>query len=467
MARSMIVLELNELCPALLDRFIAAGDLPNLARLRAESVVCVTDAGEPQGRLNPWIQWVTAHTAVGFEEHGVFKLGEGANLTVPTIADAVGDAGGSVWLCGPMNVVPTKPVRGRWLPDPWNPDDSIAPADMAPFAGFVRANVQEHSNAAHRLSSRAYLGFLAYMVSHGQSFATLRATIAQLVGERTGRRPRWRRSALLDRFQWDVFRHVLRREHPTLATYFSNTVAHNQHLFWRYMDPEPFELKPSDAELATYGDAIRSAYQETDRLVGDAMALAGPDATLVLCTALSQQPYVLKETQGGKRFYRPHDIARFVQQLGVVDLERVAPVMSEQFHLFFADEATASAAETALRGATVGEETAFEIRRAGTDLFAGFSLAHDLPADAVIEVPATGARVPVHGALYRSETAKSGYHHPDGALRIRSPGLAPAVVDERVPLRALAPTLLDLLGVPVPSTMTTPAIGRVTKSVGR
>jgi hypothetical protein len=464
---SMIVLELNELCPPLLDRFIAAGDLPNLARLRTESMVCVTDAGEPQGRLNPWIQWVTAHTGVGFDEHGVFKLGEGANLTIPTIADAVGDAGGSVWLCGPMNVVPTKPVHGRWLPDPWNPDDSLVPADMAPFAGFVRANVQEHSNAAHRLSPRAYISFLTFMARHGLSFATVRATAAQLVGERVGRRARWRRAALLDRFQWDVFRHVLRGERPTLATYFSNTVAHNQHLFWRYMDPEPFELKPTDAERATYGDAIRSAYREADRLVGDALVLAGAETTLVLCTALSQQPYLLKEAEGGKRFYRPHDIADFVRQLGVVGVDRVAPVMSEQFHLFFRDEPAASVAEVALRDATVGDDPAFTVRRVGTDLLTGFSPGHDLPADAVIDVPATGARVPVHAALYRSETAKSGYHHPEGALWIRSRGLPATVVDESVPLLAVAPTLLTLLGVAVPSTMTTPAIERVTHLAGR
>lgn len=38
--------------PAMLDGFIAAGALPNLASLRSESVVYLTDAAEPQRRFN-------------------------------------------------------------------------------------------------------------------------------------------------------------------------------------------------------------------------------------------------------------------------------------------------------------------------------------------------------------------------------------------------------------------------------
>ena len=43
---SVILLELNELVPQLLDRFIAEGRLPNFERLRKESLVFTTDAEE-------------------------------------------------------------------------------------------------------------------------------------------------------------------------------------------------------------------------------------------------------------------------------------------------------------------------------------------------------------------------------------------------------------------------------------
>ena len=77
MTPTVLVLELNELCTPLLDRFMAEGLLPNVARLRAESARFTTDAEETGDRLQPWVQWVTAHTGVGLAEHGAFKLGEG------------------------------------------------------------------------------------------------------------------------------------------------------------------------------------------------------------------------------------------------------------------------------------------------------------------------------------------------------------------------------------------------------
>lgn len=465
MPRSVMVLELNELCPPLLDRFMASGHLPNIARLRGESACFITEAGEPQEHLNPWIQWVTAHTGARYETHGVFKLGEGSMLTLPTLADAVGNAGGQVWMCGPMNVVPTEPVRGWWLPDPWNPGDAPVPADLEPFATFVRANVQEHSNASARLSRTAYLRFLAFMARHGLSFATVAATVRQLVGERTGRCARWRRAALLDRFQWDLFRHHWTEARPAFATYFSNTTAHYQHVYWRHMDPEPFTLKPDAEAVVRYGDAVPFGYREMDRLVGDALAMVDDDTTLVLCTALSQQPYLLKEHEGGNRFHRPHDMVDLLTRLGVVGLTSVSPVMAAQFHAYFAVEDAARSAADLLRGTTVDGRAAFDVRLVGTDVFTGCAITTDVAPEAVLTTPA-GIRLPFHDHLYRAETAKSGYHHPDGALWIRSPRLAPTAIDERVPLQSVAPTLLALLGVPAPPTMTAPAIGSVAESVG-
>lgn len=360
-----------------------------------------------------------------------------------------------MWLCGPMNVVPTTPVRGRWLPDPWNPDDHAVPPELAPFARFVRGNVQEHTNPAHRLTLPAQLRFGAFMLRHGLSFASLRAAAGQLVGERLGRRERWRRAALLDRFQWDLFRHELRALQPAFATYFSNTTAHYQHLYWRYMDPTPFDLKPSADDVRRFGEAVRFGYVEMDRIVGDALALVGDSSALVLCTALSQQPYLSTDQVGGSRFYRPNDIGGLVARLGVHGVLKVSPVMSEQFHLYFASEADAEAAAAILGSASVGKVPAFSVRRVGADVFAGFAIKHDLPSEAEILVAATGARVAVAAEMYRSETPKSGYHHPAGAFWVRTPG-GTGANGGSVSLQAVAPTLLTLLGLEPAESMRCP-----------
>ncbi len=111
------------------------------------------------------------------------------------------------------------------------------------------------------------------------------------------------------------------------------------------MDPEPFELKPTGGEIERFGGAVRFGYQEMDRLVGKALDLAEDDTALVLCTAISQQPYVQKDVDGGSRFYRPHDIAAFVRQLGSAWCEqgRTCDVWVSSTSLFGAETDAAEA----------------------------------------------------------------------------------------------------------------------------
>ena len=99
-AASVILLELNELTPSLLFRFMEEGRLPHFRRLYDASKVFTTDAEEEGLDLNPWVQWVTVHTGLPLVEHGVRLLGEGSHLEAPGLADRVSAAGLPVWLCG-------------------------------------------------------------------------------------------------------------------------------------------------------------------------------------------------------------------------------------------------------------------------------------------------------------------------------------------------------------------------------
>jgi hypothetical protein len=356
-----------------------------------------------------------------------------------------------------MNVVPVDPVRGHWLPDPWNASSQAVPETLEPFAAFVRANVQEHSNAAHRMTARSQARFLGYMTRHGLRPATAGSTAVQLVGEALGRRHRWSRPALLDRFQWDLFTRVWHRSSPSFATYFSNTTAHSQHLYWRYMDPASFTLKPTSDEQARFGGAIRSGYREMDRLVQAALDLVGDDATLVFCTALSQQPFVEADAHGGKRVHRPYDLAKTLDAAGIDGVTRIAPVMAEQFHVYFETPSAAARAVEALERAQVDGRPAFTLRRVDDDVFLGSAVTDDVPEGADLVV---GAAPPMsfYEHFYAAETAKSGHHSSRGALWIRLPHGRPEVVEEVVPLTAVAPTLLDLMGLDLPVTLPAPSL---------
>jgi hypothetical protein len=79
------------------------------------------------------------------------------------------------------------------------------------------------------------------------------------------------------------------------------------------MDPDGFPLKPAKDEIESYGDVVLFGYRSMDALLRRFFALAQPDTTIILCSALSQQPFLKREGRGGQHFYRLRDIPHFLQ----------------------------------------------------------------------------------------------------------------------------------------------------------
>ncbi len=207
----------------------------------------------------------------------------------------------------------------------------------------------EHTSDRGSFGLRDLSRFLRFMATHGLSPDTIGAVVRQLIEERRGG-GRWKRAALLDRLQFDVFAWYYRRLRPQFATFFLNSTAHYQHLYWREMDPSVFTAQPTDAQRRMYRDAIEYGYRQMDRLVGRVFDLADAKTTIVMATALSQQPCLMFEAHGGKFFYRPTDWSKITTLAGINDAYTASPVMAHQFHLYFdGPEAAERAAERLAR----------------------------------------------------------------------------------------------------------------------
>jgi hypothetical protein len=453
---SVILLEFNELTPSLMSRFIAEGRLPNFKRLYDESRVFTTDATEDvrhdKWLLNPWVQWVTLHTGVNAPAHGIKNLGEAGKLTHKALTEVVSNARLPVLVHGTMNVRYGRDVTGVVVPDPWTTDVEPQPAELIPYYRFVQKNVREHTGGEEGLTAGEILAFVRFMVTHGLSLSTVLAIARQLASELTGRYG-WRRVAILDRIQWDVFRHYYKRIKPHFATFFLNSTAHLQHKFWRNMDPEPFTIKPNAREQAELQHAVVFGYEQMDALLGRFMRLAGKDTTLIFSTAISQQPCLIYEDSGGKTFYKSHDIDKVLRFAGLKEPYTYSAAMSDEFHLAFEDAATAARAALPLTSLSVEGQPALRVSHQGKRLVCG-AITSQMPENASLE-SATGARVPFFDMFYQAGGLKSGMHHPDGMLWIRLPDRSHAVARERVPLTAVAPTILRLLDVTPPASMQT------------
>lgn len=444
--QNVILLEFNELCPPLLDKFIAQGHLPNFAKLYSSSKAYTTDARCDVEYLEPWIQWVTLHTGLPFEKHKVFRLGQAQNLEHDSIWDILSKHGKDSWLCGSMNV--------RWdpkdnnilvLPDPWSIDVEASPKELQPFYHFVRANVQEHTNANHRLSLKDNLAFLGFMLKHGLSLSTVKRLAEIVIKQVTKADDRWKKATILDWLQFDVFAHVYKKHSPSFATFFSNSTAHFQHKFWRYMEPERFPMKPSQKEIDLYGDAILYAYKNHDALIGKVFDLAKPDTTIILSSALSQQPYTEKDAEGGKRFYRPHQMSILTEKFGLTGVEKISPVMSHQFHVICESEAAAAANYEALGAVTYDGEGLFSLRLEGKDVFGGCRIYQPVESNATIQVE--GKDMAFSDVFYLADNLKSGMHHPHGVFWVYKASQTFEKPETLLPLEDTTHVILDECGV--------------------
>jgi hypothetical protein len=451
----VIVLEFNELTPSLLDRFIAEGKLPNFARFRAESQVFTTDAEEQPPYLEPWIQWVTVHTGLSRCDHGVFHLNEGHKVPAKSRTwDAVSEAGRPVWVCGSMNVGAADSLKGAQMPDPWCTEVNPTPEPLMDYFRFVQTYVLEHTNDRVPLSRSDYVAFLRFMLGHGLSSATVRDVVTQLAAEVRGPE-RWKRVVLLDRFQYDVFEHYFRTLQPALSTFFLNSTAHYQHAYWDKMAPEAFGENPGLNDQ--HADAIRFGYERMDALLGRFMKLAADDVSLVFCTALSQQPSSDFSRADESMFYRVRDWRRFASDVNFREAFTSTPVMSEQFFLQLDSAATAERAAQCLAELRLDDGSPLmAVEQKENRVFTGCGIHRTVPPTATVR--AGDRAIPFFDLFYALDTSKPGVHHPAGVLWIRTASRKAAVTMTPVPLTAVAPTVLSLVGMPPAPHMRTPAL---------
>lgn len=414
----VLLVEFNELVPRLMDRWIADGSLPNFKALRDRSLqfISETDVKTPS-ELEPWIQWYSVHTGLSFEQHGVFHLTDGPRAKHKDLFDVLGDAGLKLGCCSSMNVKSFPADRGFFIADPWCDGQSAQPAELNTFQRFVSQYVREYSNPNGPSTPVSAAQFLSFMAGHGLSARTVAQTLAQLTQERVKDKAlSWQRAAILDRLYVDVFKHLYRRHRPDFATFFSNSTAHLQHSYWRHMEPAAFKVQPSQAQIELYGGAVKYGYVMMDQLIREVVSLAGPRDLVIFATALSQQPFLRKEDSGGQLFYRPRDIAKFLDRVGVVGAQ-IEPVMTHQFRLRFATKDAVANAVRVLNGLRGDGNVLSGISDHADDGFVfGCCISKQLQPEALIAREGSNETLRFFDYFYQIDGMKSGCHHPDGIL---------------------------------------------------
>ncbi|UZK65066.1 hypothetical protein [Sphingomonas sp. M1-B02] len=368
---SVLLLELNEINFDDVRRYVAMGFLPTLGALIAKHGVSETTSEREYDELEPWIQWVTAHSGLSLADHGVFRLGDIlAHDDIVQIWEVLEAQGLSVGAISPMNASNRCVDPAFFVPDPWTAAKVSGPNMLkrlyAPIAQAV------NDNATGRITARSAVDLILGLLAYARP-ANYTRYVALVAAAAKG--DKWAKAMFLDTLLADVFIRSVAKSRPQFASLFLNAGAHIQHHYLFNSKVYEGEGRNPDWYVAADRDPVLEVYSLYDRTVAQIIA-AFPQSRILMATGLHQNPH------GTTTFYwRIRDHESFLKTHDV-PFERVEPRMSRDFLIYCRDADEALRAEARL-AQCVGEsgERLFSVDNRGDSLFVMLSWPHDIPTD--------------------------------------------------------------------------------------
>jgi hypothetical protein len=458
----IILLEINEISWELMKPWLQKGELPHFQRVRVEGTYADTMADERPPLLEPWITWTTVYTGVPQTEHGMSFLEQPPEtVQAKHLWDLVGEAGKRVGVFSSIGSWPPKPVDGFIIPGGFSPDSRTHPENLRRIQDLNLRYTRAHSPGAPQPGLMAMVGSGLRLVMHGLNVPTGLAILKVLVETKLRPQRKWKKVSLQPVVNWAFFRKLYRRTHPDLATFHTNHVAHYQHRFLRAMNPGLFPDPTDEAEVQQFGDAVHYGYLVADRLLGWFIRLCEREGDVVLCVASSmgQKPWV-PERYGNVAplTCRIRSIERLLDILGIRGRCEYFSTMAPQWNLRICDDE--------LRQSVIAHLHAARYQPLGKSIYAAMDVKdtivitpvshHGLGPDTMCTFPTLeGAPTfPFDELILRAEeTRKSGCHDPVGMIAFYGPPIPQGRYLGQINTLDISPTLLTLMGLPVPPYM--------------
>jgi hypothetical protein len=367
MALQVLVLELNEVNFEAVERYAAEGLMPNFRGFFEKHGSVQTTSEQNYDELEPWIQWVTAHTGLPLAEHGVFRLGDIVKTDLEQIWERLADHGVSVGAISPMNAKCRGDKWDFFVPDPWTRTGIVAEPVVKRMYDAIAQVVND--NAQERISptSLIHLGIGSLLNAIPAHYSAYASYLLSARGQP------WFK-AILDQLLADLFIRSVAKHQTQFATLFLNAAAHIQHHYMFSSSVYAGEMRNPDWYVAAGKDPLRDVYAAYDRILGNVIQRF-PNARIMLATGLHQDPH-----PEVTYYWRLKDHAAFLVKIGV-ECERVEPRMSRDFVIFCRDEAHGAQVAKILEAARANNGKAiFEVDNRGADLFVMLSYPDDVHA---------------------------------------------------------------------------------------
>jgi hypothetical protein len=456
------VYEVNEISWELMKSWLDNGELKYFQAIRDNGAWGTTLTDERSPLLDPWITWTTFYTGVPQTEHAVEFLEQPREtIKAKRVWELAHEAGKKIGLFASSNTWPPLPVDGFVIPGCFSEDSQTHPPELRPIQDLNQRYTRSHAPGAKRPGLGSMMMNGLRLMKYGLGPTTVGSVLKTLVEVKRHPERDWKKVSLQPVVNLAFFRKLYRKARPDFATFHTNHVAHYQHRFFRAWQPEVFPDATASEEIARFKDAIHYGYQVADRVLGQLMALADheEDVVLVLASSMGQKPWV-PERYGkvAPPTCRVRSIDKLVDLLGLRGRCEYYSTMAPQWNLVIPD--------AELRKKMIDHLHAARYQPANKGMY------HCLEVkEAVVLTPIshhglgemTRCSFPtVEGAptfpfnelvAQEDETRKSGCHDPVGLISFYGRRIPGGRHLGEMNTLDCAPTLLELMGLPVPAFM--------------
>lgn len=413
----IFLIELNEINFEFIEHYAKRGRLPNLSALIRRHGIIHTQSEVRADDIEPWIQWVSAHTGKTLAEHGAFRLGDSVGRNLHQIWEHLENAGLKVGAISPMNAENRTQRACFFVPDPWTNTHVTGGMLLRRLHASLRQAVNDNAGSHLSLATLFWLSIGMVRYARPINWRTYAAFALKAI-----KKP-WKRALILDLLLSDIFRSESITSKIDFGSLFLNAGAHIQHHYMFNSAAYSGDQSNPEWYIPHDEDPTLEVYELYDSIIGNLLN-SFKNSRFLIATALHQDPH------GSNTYYwRIADHQSFLKSIGI-QFERVEERMSRDFLVIFQDKEQAKIAENRLN--TVLSEDGvrlFDVDNRGSDLFVTLSYPNDIPPGFHIQVDKT--LIPNFRQMVNFVAIKNGQHNGMGYLvdTARSATSEPEVIE--------------------------------------
>ncbi|WP_432240574.1 hypothetical protein [Herbaspirillum robiniae] len=391
------VIELNEFNTDLLRQACEQFQLPNIHRMLAlnHGATVADQLVEHQG-LDPWVQWVSVHSEVPSQEHGVIRLGDVTKLAHRQIWERLADAGITTGVWGVMNASRRGAKTNMFFfADPWTYSEATHPSQLSEFLALPVYYAKNYLSLSLGPLLRSATTTSKFILKNVNPLTLLKDFFFLMKNGWAAGFDSCFLFASFELISARIFEKYRSRENPLVTFIFINSIAHFQHHQW-----QPKTKLDKKTEFL---------FRSIDRILGILLPPAESGDRILIINGLTQ-----KNVHGQAMYcYRQIDPSRFLSSIGLKHL-RVEQCMTNDGHVFFTNAEDLSAALQLLSKATIKGEPAFFVEPDAVDpLKIFYQVSYWDEADAQTTLDFGDFSVPFF-SLFEVHAERTGAHVPIG-----------------------------------------------------